>query len=508
MSRGSAPVKKVGASEESVSPGLQGPLGRWIGRIHRFFAEDVWSAEVDGASLPKRALYRLARLIYLVVHGFRVDRCGFQAATLTYITVLSLVPMLAFAFSLFKGLGAYDELRVDVVDAFLDETMGDAAEDPDAPIATLRTSLDEILDFVSETDFGGLGAIGFLVLLYALLKMIGTVERAFNDIWGVHRARTYVRKLADYVSISVITPFLLLLAATLTAAVRENSIVLGLERQRFLGPFLQTVFGFLPVVAVWIGFSMLYLVLPNTRTRIVSSLLGGLLGGGIWHLAQIGHVEFQIGMANYNKVYSSFAAIPIFLVWVQVSWMTVMIGAEMAYAHQNEPAYRRIARERGTDRGFRQFQTLRASVRIASHFAAGRPPWSASELAEELGVPQATLEGGLAELVKTGILAETGERTDRCYLLSRDPGTIHLKDLLDALRGRAVAASLPAASEEAELDLRLADALQELDEGLAGTPANVSLVELVRTKPAPEPERGPSPGGGEAAPPSEHPSPA
>ena len=110
-------------------------------------------------------------------------------------------------------------------------------------------------------------------------------------------------------------------------------------------------------------------MLCNTRTgRAERSCLEvvpqagntGLVGGGIWHLAQIDHVEFQIGMANYNKVYSSFAAIPIFLVWVQVSWMTVMIGAEMAYAHQNEPAYRRIARERGTDRGFRQFQTAEA----------------------------------------------------------------------------------------------------------------------------------------------------
>ncbi len=443
-----------------------------FGATRRFFSTDVWSVELGGVPTFKRLFYRLARIAYLTVRGVDENRLLMRASALTFITVLSLVPLLAFAFSMAKGLGFYDRLLHDVIEPFLNETLG--ATDGGEPAAgELRHAIDQVLAFVQDANVTSLGGFGLAILLYTVIKLLGSIEGAFNDIWGVHRARTLVRKVADYLSIVVIVPILLITAGTVTTAAQSEEAVAYVREQLGLGTLVEIYARFSSLVAVWLGFCFVYLFMPNTRVRVRSALLGGIVGGTLWQVAQVLHVRFQVGVANYSAIYSTFAALPIFMFWLYMSWVTVLLGAETAFAHQNEPAHRQITRARAHDQVFLERLGLRAVLRVALRFLRGDPPDRASTLAAELQVPEPSLQRVVDRLVSAGILARTGEDEENPGLLpARDLDRLRVHDVLDAVGERLGNGSLPTAEP---VDRTLAEVLDHLEEERAATPHNLTL---------------------------------
>jgi len=211
------------------------------------------------------------------------------------------------------------------------------------------------------------------------------------------------------------------------------------------GPIVAVALKLWSLVAMWLGFAFVYMFMPNTKTRVLSALIGGIVGGSLWHLAQILHVEFQVGMANYNALYSGFAAFPVFLVWIYASWVTVLIGAEFAFAHQNEPAYRQIARSRHHDHAFKELLALRAMARVAVAFLEGRAPYSIQALADSLGVPARSVDEIVARLRDHEIVAIGDEDADPSVLPARALERITMKQIVDALKGTRGRVEIPAA---------------------------------------------------------------
>jgi len=465
----------------------QGWIGQRIDPVREFFSKDVWSIELVGLPTFRKALYKLTRVLFLAVRGVVENRCLFRASALTYVTVLSLVPLLAFAFSVAKGLGAYDTLVGQTILPFLDETFGElpAAEASSAEASSgaaahdLRQGIDQVLSFVETTDVGSLGFFGLAFLLYTVVKLLSSIEQSFNEIWGVQQSRSLVRKLSDYLSIVIIVPIFLVTATGITTAAQSGTVHEILAEKLGLGPVIEFAMRFSSLVAMWAGFTFIFLFMPNTRVRIRSALIGGVVGGTLWHIAQILHVKFQVGMANYNAIYSGFAAIPIFMIWIFVSWVTVLLGAEFAYAHQNEPAYRQIARARQHNHAFKELLALRALARIAANFLAGRSALKISGIATTLGVPERSLEQIFATLRDAKILAmsedkATGELT---ILPERDLGSVRIKDVLDALKGRDGPIDFPV---QDALDERTDRFFHEYDEQQRNSALNRTLHDIGR----------------------------
>src|SRR5688572_7421788 len=325
----------------------------------------------------------MGRLSFLTVSGFLNDRCTVRASALTFVTVLSLVPLLAFSFAAMKGLGFYKDLSDKVIKPGIERMLptdkaaptevatevspaGEAGpgSGETAPLASpLRESVDKLLALVEGTNFLALQFIGLVVVVWAVLKLLGTIEDAFNDIWGVRRARSFVRKVTDYLSIVVIAPMFLVVAVGLTSAAKTSAFGVFLENQLRLGWLIGFGLRLMPLLAGWVAFTFLYMAMPNTRTRLSSSALGGFIAGTAWQVALLLHVEFQVGVANYNVMYSTFAAVPIFLVWVQLSWVIVLFGAEVAFAHQHELDFRRVVGWREATPAMRASVALRVLVR-------------------------------------------------------------------------------------------------------------------------------------------------
>ncbi len=412
------------------------PIERAWNRVETFLTHDIWQeGSPHTEDWPLGPLYRVLRVVQLALRGVLRNRATFTASALTFVTVLSLVPLLAFAFSVAKGVGGYERLRNQVIDPFLVSNLGPDTADAPQAIRSLHDAIDKVLELVSATDVGSLGALGLAVLVLAVIRVLSGVEDAFNRIWGAERARSWVRRLSDYISLAVATPLLVLLAVGFTTAAQNTALVQSIREQPALGDLLDTLFGLAPLISMWIGLTLLYLILPNTRVKPTSAALGGFVGAFLWQIAQIGHVEFQIGMANYNAIYASFAAFPIFLVWIYVSWVTVMFGAEFAHAHQSARHHRMLKNLDLDLRRKRDLLVLRGCVEVTAAFLNGRGPLRQDEAAEALDVPTSTLARELEPVVEAGLLVAATVDDDEAWTVGRQPSEITMSDVLAAVHG-------------------------------------------------------------------------
>lgn len=431
------------SDDPSTPPSPAGRIHALIERITHFVKSEVWRTDVHW---PRSLFYRVGRVVLLAIHGLQRTKAGDSASALSYITVLSLVPLLAFALSVAKGFGAYDYLLRHNIRPFLDYAFGAIAEPPadgvpdaavDAVVARsggaleIRYNLEDLLDVINQTDFASLGVFGFVVLLVTVIRLLMTIELALNEIWGVRKGRRLLRRVSDYVAIVVIAPLLTITATAATGAGAERVI-------RFLGLNLdlQPLFKVVVLLVIWVVFALVYLIMPNTRVSLVSACIGGMVGGSAFHGVQLLFVWFQREVANYSAIYAGFAAVPVFLVWLLICWVTVLLGAHVAWAHEAEPALRQSMRDGPLTHAGRERLALRLVHAIAGAFVRGDSVITARSMAAKVAMPVHVVDELLAPLVQRGMLSRTAEKTGHGYLPARDLERIRVLDVIDAISGR------------------------------------------------------------------------
>lgn len=366
----------------------------------------------------KGRLFSFLRTIYSVSTSFTAHQGPLRAAALTYTTVLSLVPFLAIAFSVLKGLGAQNALE-----PILQRVAGDSEE-----------TISRLVDYVNNTNVKSLGAIGLVLLILTVISLMGSIEEAFNAVWGVRETRSLQRRFSDYLSVVIVGPILLLAATSMTSSLQSQWILLWLIQNTYLGDAILLLFRFLPYLSVWIAMVFLYIFIPNTRIRFASAVTGGVIAGTAWELAQWGYFHFQVGVANYNAIYGTLAAVPIFLVWIYTSWLIVLYGLEIVFAHQHRGhgisgsgAVRLTATAR-------EQLAVALLVQVGLHFQKGGTPPTAQLLADELNVPLLPLETVFDDLERLGYLVETSGGVSG-WLPARDPSEVPVSEVIGALRG-------------------------------------------------------------------------
>lgn len=442
-------------------------------RYRRFLAHDVWMARLEELP-PRRALgYRVARIAYCTIRGLIFeDTLHLRAAALTYFTVLSLVPMLAFAFAVLKGFGAYDALVEDAIRPYVLGLL--AGNEP------LHQAFEKTLGFVGETGVASLGALGLLFLLYTATRLLRNIEGALNDVWGATTARTPFQQLRDYVAILVVTPLCLVAAVTLTTFGQALDLLRAAGETLGVGSLLN---GFIsvvgPLTVLFLGLLFLYTVLPTAVVRLRSAGLGAVIGAVLWYLVLIVHVKFQIGVARFNALYSSFAAFPIFLAWLHISWLVVLTGAKIGALHQRHRSMAQSFRVASSDQALREAICLSAALAVARAFISGRPPPRLEHLSARLEAPEGLVSELLERLIEAEILLKTSAPSGSAYALAKSPELVSAKDVLDALRRSP--GSRRVGEEPSGLDPTAVQAWQDLDRAVEESPANRSLGELART---------------------------
>jgi len=337
-----------------------------------------------------------------------------RATALSYVTLLSIVPLLAFAFSVMKGLG---------VQAQLEGVVGKVA-------AGQKEVLEQIIGYVEDTNVKALGTVGLVFLIWTVVKTLGTIERSFNEIWGVTQSRSYFRKFTDYVSVLVTAPLLLVAAMSLSGFLQGDV----LARFPWLGLPARFAIRLMPFVGTWIAFAAIYMFMPNTSVRIRSALVGGVIAGTIWQLAFWLYTTFQVGMAKYNAIYGTFAALPIFMVWLYMSWTIVLFGAEVAWATQNVGTWWEQRRAESASFAAKEEVALRAMTALAVSFYGDGKALSDSAIAHRFKAPTRLVRDVLHTLCDAGLCSQIAGEGGPAYQPARALERLTPADVLAALR--------------------------------------------------------------------------
>jgi membrane protein len=342
-----------------------------------------------------------------------------QAMSLAYTTLLSLVPLMVFSFSILKGLGARGDLKFLLHEFF-------------RPLGSAATQLTEtVMQFVDNMRADLLGSIGLAFLLYTVFSTVQKVEASFNFLWHVERPRSFVRRFSGYTSVMILGPVLLALALGLLGSAERSPIAKGAEEIPALGLILFSAGRGLPYVIVTIGFTIMYMFIPNTKVQVRAALIGGVTSGIIWAVMGKLFTAFILYSSTLVAVYTGFAVVLITLVWVYLSWLILLIGAQLAFYVQF-PQYLRHGQETVELTGKDREQVgLSVMYLIGNDYAAGSTPWTAARLAAELDIPSIALAPVLNSLEKGGFLLATERES---FVPGRNPEGIRLSDVLENVR--------------------------------------------------------------------------
>lgn len=382
--------------------------------VFQHFSDDIWSrTDLDEAPVRKR-MYVFSRWLYLLGSGFMNNQSLVRASALTFTTVLSIVPFLAVAFSISKGFGLQN---TEFIRSMLMRIMAGREE-----------VVGYILQYIDNTNVQTLGWIGVATLLLTVFSMVGTVEKAFNNIWAVKKGRTAWRKFTDFFSVILVCPLIVVVASSFTVTIRKQQLVQSLLEESTVNYAESLVLKVAPLLLIWFAFTFMYVFIPNTKVRLSAAAIGGALGGVLWQLAQWMYIGWQIGVVKYNAIYGSFAQLPLFLMWLYISWAIVLLGAEASYAAQNVNVAARRRFLGNASLRERQKVAIMLYLVLSRRFLAGQRPSTAASVAEELAIPSDFAVHILSELASRGMVVETADQQPR-YSPSTTPRKVTLFDL-------------------------------------------------------------------------------
>jgi len=398
-------------------------INRLLARGEHFVTRSIVHARREDTPAPWFVI-RLLRTLLFAARDFDTRQGSLQASALTFYTLLSLVPLAAMAFGVAKGFGLEQLLEEELLRNFAAQQ-----EVVQQVITFARNMLD-------NTKGGLIAGIGVIVLFWSVIKVLGRIENNFNRIWAVP-SRPMARKLSDYLAIMLIAPMLLIMSGSVTvfiaSQVRAISSQVGMPG--VLDPAVSLGLGFAPYLLLWTLFTLLYLIMPNTRVQFGGALLAGILAGSAYQILQVSYIAFQINVASYNAIYGSFAALPLFLIWLQLSWHIVLFGAEIAhfFPHSDTVA----AEPKWRERSMAQTRLLALAIchEIVQRFHRDEPSLSEETIASEFDMTRSEASEIINMLVHAHLLHRVQPEGDETPQLqpARDSANITVRDVLDAI---------------------------------------------------------------------------
>ena len=387
-------------------------------RIIQLFTKDIWSSSFADVSSFNLKTIRQLKIIIIAFRGFRDSRCYLRASALTYYTVLSIVPILALVFGISKGFGLEHKLQEQIQLTF---------HGHEVVVEKLISFSSNMLD---KTSGGLIAGIGIAILLWSVIKLLSNVEHSFNAIWGVKKQRTIFRQFTDYLSITLICPILLIVSGSFTAKIAS-----GLSTFNLPSGVDVAVATFLPFIMIWLVFAFIYMFIPNCRVKPQAALFPGIIAGTIFYVVQWMYVNFQVGVTRYNAIYGSFAALPLFLIWVQISWVIVLLGAEISFAYQNIKDYEYEENLSNISNNLKMLFSIRIVHLIVKVFCDDKVPYTSLDISTKLQIPIRLTRELIFELVQSNVLSEIKTDSDRidAYQPAHSPDKMSIFYVIEAL---------------------------------------------------------------------------
>ena len=383
--------------------------------------EMLWQYDLDTLPVWQQLTIKLARIFQAVIRDLASGLPTLRAMSLVYTTLLSLVPLLAVGFSVLKGFGVHNQIEPMLLHLL-------------SPLGSQGVDITKyIISFVDNIKVGILGVMGIALLFYTVVTLIQKIERAFNSTWHISEYRGLAQRISDYLSIIMVGPVLIFSALAMTATITSSSAVTAINNIQPFGYLFGFVGAVLPYILVIVAFTFIYMLIPNTRVKFRSALVGGVIAGILWETTGWLFASFVAGSSNYTAVYSGFAILIIFMIWLYLSWLILLTGSSIAYYHQHPESITKSNQPLTLSCQQKEKIALLVMFRIASHFHHNKTPWTLETLAENLNLSIESLSDVLKALEKNKIIIPNSGKIIS-YFPAQSLENISIVEILFAMR--------------------------------------------------------------------------
>ncbi len=432
-----------------------------------FLTVGIWKMPLYEVSGVKLFLIKQLRIIMLALRGFSEDKVSLRASALTFYSLLSVVPTVAMIFGIAKGFGFQNKLEAELIKGFQGHE------------EALNWIVNMARNYLENVKGGVIAGIGLIILFWTVMGLLSNIERSFNGIWQVKKSRPFVRKFTDYFSIMLIAPIFLFVASSANVFITSQIDLITTE-VALLGqikPVINFFLHFIPYFLIWFLLTIVYMAMPNTKVNFTSALVGGIIAGTLVQLSQWGYVYFQIGVSRYNALYGSFAALPLFLIWLQLSWLIVLLGAEISFAKQNVARYEFEYDSLNISYRLKRILTLLVANFVIKIFEKGDSPFTSYQLARELKIPVRVVRNITFELTEAGIFSETLRQNpkEKAYQPGKDIHTITVHSVLKNLENKGMKKMTSVGSKEY---LKITGVVEDFEQTIENSPSNVLLKDI------------------------------
>lgn len=425
----------------------------------------VWAPDLGGLPFWYATALQTLRGSWVVARDLRSGQLNLRAMSLVYTTILSLVPLLAISFSVLKGFGVHEQLETAMMAALL-------------PLGEKGVEIGiRIVEFVENVKVGVLGSVGLALLLYTVISLMQKIERSFNFIWHVAEERAFAQRFSDYLSVIVIGPVLVFASLGISASLLNADVVQAVTAIEPFGTVLHFVGLLLPFALVVAAFTFIYLFMPNTRVRVRSAFVGALFAGLLWHVVGWGFTYFVVSSAQYTAIYSAFAALIVFMLWLYMAWLVLLLGASVAFYHQN-PQHLSLSPEK-QKLSVRMVERLSLALlaEIVADFMSGETRPDTETLARRLRLRGDTADQLISALAAADLIIATND-SPQFWLPARAPESLTLADVMTIIRSSG---ETPSQTPEIfQISTAVDRLLADLDQEVASKLAGQTLADLVR----------------------------
>ncbi len=391
----------------------------FIIHIYQFLRFEIWQISDFELTGIKRSVYVLLKTLIVAIRGFIVDNLYVRASALVYSILFASIPLFALIIAIAKGFG-FDKM----IEQSLEGTLVGQAQ-------VIPTLLDFVSRYLKAAQGGIFIGVGLLILLTSVMSLFRQIEKAFNCVWQVKKQRPFNRQLSTYLSSVLIIPFLIIFSSGLS--IFFNSKISQPYIHDVLTPFLRFGIKFTPYIVNWIVFTILYLVIPNTTVKFKNAIIAGLVAGTLFQLFQLLYIHGQNYLSHYNVVYGGFAAIPLLFIWLQVSCLIVLFGAEISYASQNIQNFEYEFDSNHISTRYKNFLILFIIHIIVKRFESKDSALSAEEISTEYRLPIRIVNQLITNLVDVNVLIEIKEVKVNKYLPAFDINQLTVSLLFNKL---------------------------------------------------------------------------
>ena len=439
----------------------------WILDLIKRLNDAIWLTPLSEISKGKTFIFKQLRIILLAARGFSNDKVSLQASALTFYSLLSVIPIAAIVFAIAKGFGLDKNLEQLIIDKFQSEQ------------EVLNWLLQNATNAIEKTRGGYIAGIGVIILFWSAMSLLNHIESSFNHIWQIRSSRPWYRKFTDYLTIMLIAPVFIILSSSITVFISTEltDYMTKAPILDFFKPVISFLFRFAPYFLSWITLTILFIIMPNAKVKFVPALISGIIAGTILQGIQWIYIDLQFGITKLSAIYGSFAAVPLFIIWIQTSWIVVLLGAEISFANQNISRYELESEALNISNYQKRALVLMIMHMIIRNFSMGEKPISAEYIAVNLKIPVRLSRDILQDLSNANLVSiiHENEEKERLYQPALDVNRLTVSYVFSRLDKKGVEQIMVIRNKDYE---KIISMLEKFDRLIAKSDSNILIKDL------------------------------